>query len=163
MNFFFGKNSWRHTKHMGDFMEKKENINFAEGKIYLDTFVFMDMLSGQKDVVEKAKIYIGQPAVVSAVVLTELMFHLLRHGAKEKAEEVIFYIKSLPSLEIIDVTGEIAELAGKLRSRYMNRLDKNLTYFDSIHMATALVCNTTKFVTGDKDLRGILDLKIEVY
>ncbi|HLD85143.1 MAG TPA: PIN domain-containing protein [archaeon] len=134
-----------------------------EQRIYLDTFVFMDMLSGQKDVMEKAKVYISQPAVVSSVVLTELMFHLLRHGAKEKADETVFYVKSLPNLEIADVTGEIAEMAGKLRSRYANKLDKNLTYFDSIHIATALAYNVKKFVTGDKDFRRILDLKIEVY
>ena len=132
-------------------------------RIYLDTFVFMDMLSGQKDVVEKAKVYISQPAVVSAIVLTELAFHLLRSGAKERADEIIFYIKSLPNLEIIPVTDEIAETAGKLRSRYLNRITKKLTYFDSIHLATATITNTIKFVTGDKDFKDIHEIKMEIY
>jgi predicted nucleic acid-binding protein len=131
--------------------------------IYLDTFVFMDMLSGQKEHVVKAKKYIGKKAIVSSVILTELTYHLLRHGAKEKTDEIIFYVKSLPNLTIIDVSNEIAEIAGQIRVRYRRKLNKKLTYFDSIHLATALVNNAKKFVTGDRGFIGIREIEIEVY
>ena len=35
-------------------------------------------------------------------------------------------LKSLENLKIIDVTDEIAELAGRLRARYWTKLEKNL-------------------------------------
>ena len=133
-------------------------------RIYLDTFVFMDMLSGQKEAVEKAKKYLQQQAMVSSIVLAELVFHMVRHGVhRAKKDEIIFYIRSLENLKIIDVTDEIAEMAGKIRARYWKLLEKKLTYFDSIHIATAIVAGAKKFVTGDKDFRGIKEIEVEVY
>ena len=66
-------------------------------------------------------------------------------------------------MEIVDVTDEIAELAGRLRARYWTKLEKKLTYFDSIHLATAIINNAKKFVTGDKDFKGFEDIPIEIY
>ena len=75
--------------------------------IYLDTFAFMDMLSGKKEFAERAGQYAKESAVVSAVLLTELYFHVGRKR-KSKTDEVLFYIQSLPNLEIIPVSSEIA-------------------------------------------------------
>ena len=147
--------------------EKKQNektLEASRNKIYLDTFVFMDMLSGQKDLMDKAKKYIMQPSMVSSIIFAELVFHMIRNGIpKSKKDEILFYVRSLENLEILDVTDEIAELAGRLRGRYWKRLEKKLTYFDSIHLATAVINNVKKFVTGDKDFRGIEEIAIELY
>ena len=133
-------------------------------KIYLDTFVFMDMLSGQKDLMDKAKKYIMQPSMVSSIIFAELVFHMIRNGIpKSKKDEILFYVRSLENLEIMNVTDEIAELAGRIRGKNWKKLEKKLTYFDSIHLATAIINNAKKFVTGDKDFRGFQDIAIEVY
>ena len=63
----------------------------------------------------------------------------------------------------MDVTDEIAELAGRIRAKNWKKLEKKLTYFDSIHLATAVINNAKKFVTGDRDFRGIEEIAIEVY
>ncbi|MBI4162140.1 MAG: PIN domain-containing protein [Candidatus Aenigmarchaeota archaeon] len=141
-----------------------EEIQDSKQKIYLDTFVFMDMLSGQKDLMEKAKKYIVQPSMVSSIIFAELVFHMVRNGVhKSKKDEILFYVRSLENLEIMNVTGEIAELAGKIRAKNWKKLNKKLTYFDSIHLATALVNNAKRFVTGDKDFRGIEEVAVEIY
>ncbi len=133
-------------------------------KIYLDTFVFMDMLSGQKDLMDKAKKYIMQTSMVSSIIFAELVFHMIRNGIpKSKKDEILFYVRSLENLEILDVTDEIAELAGRIRAKNWKKLEKKLTYFDSIHLATAIINNAKKFVTGDKDFKGFEEIAIEVY
>jgi predicted nucleic acid-binding protein len=134
-------------------------------RLYLDTFVFMDILSGAEPA-EKAKSYIdmlksGQ-GVVSSVLFTELSYHLTKKKGKDKAEEVLIYIQSLPNLEIVPVNEEIAKKAGRIRARY-SRIEKKLTYFDCIHLATAILSQCSKFVTGDRGFLEIKDIEVEVY
>ena len=130
--------------------------------IYLDTFIFMDLLSGSKEIAEKAAVYMKEEAVVSAVLLTELSFHIGRRK-KSKIDEVLFYLQSLPDLRIVPVSAEIASLAGKLRAAYFKKIEKKLTYFDCLHLATALVSGCTKFVTGDRGFAAIQEIEMEIY
>ena len=136
------------------------------GKMYLDTFVFMDILSGEEDAA-KAEVYLNKMkvsgAVVSSILLAELAFHLRRKRGREKAEEILLYIQALPNLEIVPVSGEIAKIAGMLRARYSRKIPKKLTYFDCIHIATALASGCTRFVTGDRGFRDIKEIEMEIY
>lgn len=136
-------------------------------KIYLDTFVFMDILSGGAEA-KKAQTYLdkmkqGTIGVVSSILFAELAFHIKRKRGKEKAAEILLYIESLPNLEIVPVSQEIAKKAGLLRARYIGKISKKLTYFDGIHLATALVSGCTRFVTGDRGFREIGEIEMEIY
>ena len=136
-------------------------------KIYLDTFVFMDVLSNDPEAVKKATFYLNQlkekQAVISSILFSELAFHVKRARGRERAEEIFMYISSLPNLEVIPVSQGIAKAAGMLRARYHGKIEKKLTYFDCIHLATALDCGCTRFVTGDKGFRDIREIKMEIY
>lgn len=138
-----------------------------EKKIYLDTFVFMDILSGKSDVAEKAVSYLRRitsgHGIVSSVVLTELCFHVKRRGSREKADEVLSYIQSLPGLEIIPLSNEISVAAGRLRAKYFRKIPKKLTYFDCVHLATAIEEKCDVFVTGDRGFRDIEEVEMEIY
>lgn len=52
----------------------------------------------------------------------------------------------LPNLSVVDVSYDIAVLAGELSNVH------NLKPMDAIHIATALEAGATKFVTNDKQL-----------
>jgi predicted nucleic acid-binding protein len=133
-------------------------------KVYFDTFVFMDILSGRQDLVKKMENFIkNNNGVVSSILLTELSYHLRRKKGKEKMEQVIFYIQSLPNLEIVSVNEEIATLAGRLRAKYRKKIEKKLTYFDCIHLATAISMNCKKFITGDRGFKEIKEIETEIY
>ena len=139
----------------------------VQEKIYLDTFVFMDILSGEKENVVKAEAYLNKiktsGGVVSAVLFSEIAFHLRRKRGKEKAEEILLYVQSLPNMEVVPVSKEIAKTAGMLRARYLGKIPKKLTYFDCIHIATALAAGCSKFVTGDRGFRDINEIEMEIY
>jgi predicted nucleic acid-binding protein len=137
-------------------------------KTYLDTFVFMDILSGDAALSQKALQYVKEAekegAVVSTIIFSELAYHIRRHRGKEKTEEILFYVRSLPNLNIIPVTEEIAKTAGMMRAKYRKmKLPKKFTYFDCIHLATALSEGCKRFVTGDKGFKDVKEIHIEVY
>jgi predicted nucleic acid-binding protein len=123
----------------------------------------MDLLSGT-DVSKKAEEHIkNNSGVVSSILLTELAFHVRIRKGKTRMEEVLFYIQSLPNIEIVPVNEEIATLAARIRAKYFKKIEKRLTYFDCIHIATAIVTQCEKFITGDKGFKDINDIKIEIY
>ena len=132
-------------------------------KMYFDTFLFMDLLSGKPELAEKAEAYLrNSRGVVSSILLAELAFHVSRRK-RSKAAEILFYVQSLPNIEIIGVDEEIAGLAGLLRSKYRGKIQKKLTYFDCLHLATAMQSKCRKFITGDRGFREITDIEVEVY
>lgn len=140
-------------------------------KIYLDTFVFMDILSGKPELIEKAEQYLKlseNKGFISTILLTELAFHVGKRKGPEKAEEILYLLELYPNLKIIPVSEEIAALAGKLRSKYNSlfhhgKIKKELTYFDCIHLATAITMNCEKFITGDKGFVGVDEIEAEIY
>lgn len=145
----------------------RPDLVFMKEKLYLDTFVFMDILSGEVEA-KKAETYLekmkgGIPCIVSSILFAELAFHIRRKRGREHAEEILMYIKSLPNLEIVPVSSDIAKGAGFLRSHYMKRIPKKLTYFDCVHIATALAAGCTKFVTGDRGFKDVKEIEMEIY
>ena len=132
-------------------------------KVYFDTFLFMDLLSVKPELAEKAEAYLrNSRGVVSSILLAELAFRVSRRK-RSKANEILFYVQSLPNIEIIGVDEEIAGLAGLLRSKYRGKIQKKLTYFDCLHLATAMKAKCRKFITGDRGFREITDIEVEVY
>lgn len=151
----------KNQKNAGNEKQKQQK---NQEKAYFDTFVFMDLLSGREIHTKKAENHLkNNKGIVSSVLLSELAYHVRRRKGKESMEQVIFYIQSLPNLEIVPVTEEIATLAGRIRAKYRKRIEKNLTYFDCIHIATAIRTECSKFITGDKGFREIKDVRMEIY
>ena len=123
----------------------------------------MDVLSGKEEFSDKAAEYLNssEEKIVSVILLSELSHHLTRRRAV--AEDIIYVLEAVPNFHVVELTEEIAILAGKLRAKYHGRLEKHLTYFDAIHLATAITLECTKFVTGDKAFKNIEEIKVEVY
>lgn len=144
-----------------------EKTSSTAEKIYLDTFVFMDILSNEPVIAKKAESFLaltksGTVCVVSSVLFAELAFHIKRTKGADKAEELLMHLSTLP-LEIVPLTPDIAKSAGMIRAQYINKIEKKLTYFDCIHIATALSANCIKFVTGDRGFKDVKDIKMEIY
>lgn len=132
-------------------------------RVYFDTFVFMDLLSGNKDMADRAESHMRKySGVVSAILLTELAYHIAKRK-RRLAGEVLFCVRSLPGLDIIPLDQETAGLAGAIRARYRGKIQKRLTYFDCIHIATAIRAGCKKFITGDRGFREISDIEMEIY
>jgi predicted nucleic acid-binding protein len=93
-------------------------------------------------------------AVVSSLIVTELLVHTLRENNTELLARYEELLESTPSLSVFDLTTTIAKTAAVLRAAY------NLKTPDAIHLATALEVGVEAFITNDAALKRVLEVKV---
>ena len=136
-------------------------------KVLFDSFVFLDLFLRQKGE-ETAEKYLNDAAegktstVVSSLCILEVKYHLLRKASEEKALDAIEYIKSMPEIEIVEATTEICELAASIRNKYYSN-ERQLSFGDAVHIATAIKSGCKKIITGDADFKNLEEIATEVY
>ena len=86
---------------------------------------------------------------LSAISITEFLTKPLTDGNLTDVERFKWFLSSL-SIQVLTVTFEIAERAGKLRSQY-----PSVRTPDALIAATALENGCDVFVTNDKDLKKL--------
>ena len=135
--------------------------------IYFDTYVILDLFSGEKELVRKARRHLRvaseEGCAISTVGLTEVVFHLIRKGFGEVVEDFLLFVRTFQKLRVINVDEEIAVKAGKIRGKYYNKSECELSFLDCIHIATALIAGCAKIVTGDRDFSRVKEIEVEVY
>lgn len=133
----------------------------------LDSYVIMDLLSGQESKIANCKKYLSEietkGGVISSVLLTEVFFHIARRSSPAEAANAISFLRAIKNLAIVDVTQDISLLAGNLRAKYYSRRQREISFMDCIHLATAIIEGCKVFVTGDKDFKGVEEIEAEVY
>ncbi len=84
-------------------------------------------------------------AVMSTLVLTELLVPLHAAGQKQQAEELKRRLCTFPNLSVMTMTAKIASTAARLRPLHGLRTP------DAIHAATALETSAEAIITNDRD------------
>ena len=95
-------------------------------------------------------------AVMSVLVLTELLVPLYRAGQEPAADQLSRRLRNFRNLEMMPVTDTTASMATRLRALH------GLKTPDAIHAANALVAGASGIVTNDRDLRALHD-ELEVW
>ncbi|OGQ44657.1 MAG: hypothetical protein A3H42_05985 [Deltaproteobacteria bacterium RIFCSPLOWO2_02_FULL_46_8] len=96
-------------------------------------------------------------AVFSVIGMIEILT-----GAKQDRNRVLAgryreFFRQFPNLDVIGITGEaIVEIASDLRARY------RLTTPDAIHIATAIDAGANTFITNDRALKKVKEIKIQM-
>ena len=133
----------------------------------LDSYVMMDALSDIKERSTKAQKYLEEASlaggVISSTVLTEVFFQIAKRKNIEDAYKALHFIESIENLEILEVSRDIAVSAGNLRTKYYKNKSREISYLDCIHLATGILAGCKKFVTGDRDFRGVEEIEVEIY
>lgn len=93
-------------------------------------------------------------AVVSSLIVTELLVHPLRANNTTLLARYEELLEGTPSLSVLDLTTTIAKTAAMLRAAY------NLKTPDAIHVATALEAGVEVFITNDGALKRVLEVKV---
>jgi predicted nucleic acid-binding protein len=88
-------------------------------------------------------------AVVSTLVLTEVLVPYFTAGRAERAVALGREIRTYPNLRVAGVDEALATNAARLRAVY------NLRTPDAIHVATALQHGARWFVTNDRQLKRV--------
>ncbi|QLH78754.1 PIN domain-containing protein [Halosimplex rubrum] len=101
--------------------------------------------------------------LVAPTVVSEVSYRVRRVEDEGTARAAIRAIRDFDHVESMPVVDDIGEYAAELRSEYYEPGDRELSYADAIHLATAVVhgdCDT--LYTGDPDFEGIEEIETVV-
>lgn len=90
----------------------------------------------------------------SVITLLEVLVHPMRENEQQLVEEYQNILCNSPSIDILDLTIDIAIKAAALRAKY------GLKTPDSIQVATALIAKAEYFLTNDIRLKSISEIEI---
>ena len=90
----------------------------------------------------------------SVLTLMELLVHPIRRNETKLIKEYEKILCNSSSLDIYEISIEIAKRAGKIRAEY------NFKTPDSIQLATAVLSHSEFFLTNDKSLKSFKDIVI---
>ena len=129
--------------------------------IFLDSWVWIEFF--QKDEkAEQAQELIQkmqqEGGVISTLVLTEVRYQIRRKFEVEKADKLTALITNFEKLRIMPITEEVAVYAADLRHKYYERSQNQISYADTIHLATSAMTDCNKLYTGDSDFEDIEEL-----
>ncbi len=96
-------------------------------------------------------------AFTSVLTLSEVLPKPVETGNDELAEKFKTYLKNGPNLTLLPIGETIGETAGALRGKY-----PYLKTVDAVQIAAALDAGAEAFLTNDKKLSKIMEVKILV-
>lgn len=133
---------------------------------YLDSWVWLEYVFGgtgeeaARNAIDRSR---DDGGVTSTIALTEIDYILRRDVDRETADFVTSSIEDDDAIRVIPVSSEIALRASSLRTKYYRRRDRELSYADAIHIATAIVEGCSVIDAGDSDFNGIEEIETNVH
>lgn len=136
--------------------------------IFLDSWIWLEYLfSGQQEARAAELIQRADSAdeggLITPTVIAEVSYRVHVVEDAGTADEAVRAIRAFEHIESLPLIDELAEYAAKLRVKYYHRDDRNLSYADAIHLATASVhddCHT--LYSGDPDFREVDEIETVV-
>jgi len=130
-------------------------------KLFLDACTIIYLIESQEMLGQKTRLFIEQSLQNNNhLVISRLSFlecRVLPLKTKDyKLLECYSKFFKLPSLQIVELTPDVINLATDLRVAYSNALRTP----DALQLACALSANASTFLTGDKKLSVIQEIKI---
>lgn len=129
---------------------------------YLDSWVWIEFFSRNeawkqaRDILAKLE---RNKGVLSTIALMEVKYVLKRKFEKEKANRVLGVILSFDNLLILPVSTKVAIYAADLREKYYQKREREFSYGDGVHLATAVLADCKKLYSGDSDFRDIDEIE----
>ena len=96
-------------------------------------------------------------AFSSVITLTEVLPKPIEAGDEKLARKFADFLQYGKKLDLIEISAAIAERAGRLRGQY-----PDLRALDAIQLSTALDVGADAFLTNDKKLKQVKEIKVMV-
>jgi len=96
-------------------------------------------------------------AFSSVITLVEVLPKPVETGNEQLVKKFSDFLKAGRNISLLDISSDIAELAGKLRGRYTS-----LKALDAIQIAVSINVKADAFITNDVKLKQIEESKVIV-
>jgi predicted nucleic acid-binding protein len=100
--------------------------------------------------------------VLAPTVLMEVRYRIGQKYDAERADRVVEVIQRFDELEIAPITTEAALTAARLREKYYQRGERELSYADAIHLAIAVMTDCDVLYSGDPDFDNLDEIETEI-
>lgn len=136
--------------------------------IFLDSWVWLEFLfSGDKaDEAERVIERANSPdegGLIAPTVLAEVSYRVRDVDDEATAEEAVRAIRDYDHVDSLPLIDEIAEYAAELRFEYYEPGERELSYADAIHLATAVVHDECEVLySGDPDFDDLNEIETVV-
>lgn len=132
-------------------------VKLSSRLIALDAMIFIYYLDASDKTLNTRSRLILEPlfnnktrGVTSVVSALETLSSPRYIHDRERVESYSLFFKSIPMLQVIDVTWDIAQEAARLRREY-----QGLRTPDAIQLATAIISRADTFITNDVRLKKL--------
>ncbi len=129
---------------------------FLDSWVWIEFFIEGEKFEKCKEVLVKIKEG-RQNAIMSAFSIVEIKYRLSAINEK-LAHEQIHIIEAFPNLTIVPVVVPVAKLAADLRRKYYSK-ERQVSYGDMLHLATAILTGCTALYSGDPDFKDVDEVK----
>jgi predicted nucleic acid-binding protein len=136
--------------------------------IFLDSWVWLEYLFGgdsddeAEAVIQRANTS-GEGGIITPTVLAEVSYRLRVVDDDGTADEAVRAIHDYEHIDSVAVIDEVAEYAAELRFEYYEGGERELSYADAIHLATAVVHDDCDVLySGDPDFADIDEIETVV-
>lgn len=126
----------------------------------IDTGIFVYLLEHHPKYLDIVETYFRQiqaghiAAVFASIGIIELLTGPKQLGQYDIAHQYRDLLGGFPNLNIIDLNESVIDLSSDLRAQY------HLSTPDAIHLASAIYSGADKFITNDKALKKVKEIKV---
>lgn len=128
---------------------------------YIDSWLFIEAVLEKAEkgkIAEFFELLEKEGMVTSCISLFETKYKLLKEIGEEETEQVLHYIMNMSNLVIVPVVSTIALNAAGLRKKYYSK-ERQMSFADALHLATAKELNCTTLYSGDPDFKNIDEIR----
>jgi predicted nucleic acid-binding protein len=133
--------------------------------IFLDSWVWLEFVfSGDKDeeaesIIERANTA-GEGGLITPTIIAEVSYRVRVVEDRKTATEAVRAMREFEHIESMPLIDDIAEYAAELRFKYYEPGERELSYADAIHVATAVVHDDCDVLySGDPDFADIDEIE----
>lgn len=133
--------------------------------IFLDSWVWLEFVfSGEKDaeaesLIERANTP-EEGGLIAPTIISEVSYRTRVVEDQSVAEDTVRAIRDFEHIESMPLIDEIAAYAAELRFKYYEPGERELSYADAIHLATAVVHDDcTVLYSGDPDFADLDEIE----
>lgn len=132
---------------------------FVDSWVWIAFFAADDRWRDAEAVLERIP---EKGAVIAPTVLMEVRYRVGQKFDAERADRVVETIQRFEELEVVPATAEAALTAARLREKYYQRGERELSYADAIHLAIAVMTGCGVLYSGDSDFDELDEIETEI-
>ena len=125
-------------------------------RILADTCIFLSILYNEPFSKKAMSLLKTNKPIISVITLSEILASSYKKEPEMSIKAKALVERFVGCDNIISVTGDIAELAGKLKSKY----SKDFSLADAIILATAFFADCDAIATFDSEFKKVEEIKI---